>query len=47
MKENVRRRFFMSAKIIHTSCDDTEGDDRGADDTGGDDKLRLMTIYNP
>jgi len=23
----------MSAKIIHTSCDDGEGDDRGADDT--------------
>jgi hypothetical protein len=40
MKENVRRRFFMSAKIIHTSCDDgeaddTEGDDRGADDATG------------
>jgi hypothetical protein len=47
---NVSRRVvmidFMGAKIIHTSCDDTEGDDRGADDTGGDDKLRLMTIYN-
>ena len=43
---------FMGAKIIHTSCDDTEGDDRGADDgeaddtTRCDDKLRLMTIYN-
>ena len=35
---------FMGAKIIHTSCDDTEGDDRGADDTTRcDDKLRLMT----
>ena len=47
---NVRRKVvmidFMGAKIIHTSCDDTEGDDRGADDTEGDDKLRLMTIYN-
>ena len=42
---NVRKKVvmidFMSAKIIHTSCDDTEGDD-----TEGDDKLRLMTIYN-
>jgi hypothetical protein len=37
MKENVRRRFFMSAKIIHTACDDTEGDDRGADDGEADD----------
>ena len=40
MKENVRKRFFMNAKIIHTSCDDgeaddTEGDDRGADDATG------------
>jgi hypothetical protein len=37
MKENVRKRFFMSAKIIHTSCDDTEGEDRGADDGEADD----------
>ena len=45
---NVRKKVvmidFMGAKIIHTSCDDTEGDDRGADDTTRcDDKLRLMT----
>ena len=31
---------FMGAKIIHTSCDDTEGDDRGADDGEADDTTR-------
>ena len=41
---NVRRKVvmidFMGAKIIHTSCDDTEGDDRGADDGEADDTTR-------
>jgi hypothetical protein len=58
VSEKAQMIDFMSAKIIHTSCDDGEADDTNGDDQrswmtaermtqqGCDDQRGWMTIYN-